>query len=559
MALAVLEDIDLPQAALTVVCLYLVAWRLKGLFSFKNTLKNVPGPPSISRITGNINQLMARDSLEWRNKLRDTYGRTTVLHGLLNQREWVYTHDPKALQYIFAKDQDAYEEPVTGMCLMLGPGLLGTAGEQHRRQRKMLNPVFSTKHLRNMTPLFYEIVHKTRDAIMTRVQAGAEKGAATVEIEMLSWMGRTTLEIIGQAGLGHSFDPLIEDVQNEFAKTVKDFFPQMRKSSAMRLLLPYVAHIGPAAFRRWVLELIPTPIVQRMVEISDIMHARSLLIFNEKKAALERGDEAMKLQVGEGRDVMSILLRANTLASAEDKLPDEEIIGQVSTMILAGMDTAANTLARILLLLAENPDVQERLRAEIVTAVEAEGHGDTLDYDPLMALPYLDAVCRETFRAFPGVNLDYRETTRETVLPLATPVTGLDGELVTAIPLRKGQRVIIDVVASNTDSALWGPDARQWRPDRWMEGPVPKEVEQARLPGVFSNMMTFLAGNRSCIGFNFAQLEIKAVLLVLLQWFKFEPTGDPIAWNFATVEYPTVGRESIIPALPLKVSRLHPQ
>ena len=101
----------------------------------------------------------------------------------------------------------------------------------------MLNPVFSTKHLREMTPLFFEIIHKvslsglpvvlhsyksfqTRDAIMQRVDAGPKDG---VELDMLGWMGRTTLEVLGQAGLGYSFDPLTEDRMDEFANAVKEF------------------------------------------------------------------------------------------------------------------------------------------------------------------------------------------------------------------------------------------------------------------------------------------------------------------------------------------------
>lgn len=67
-------------------------------------------------------------------------------------------------------------------------------------------------------------------------------------------------------------------------------------------------------------------------------------------------------------------------------------------MILAGMDTTANSLARVLQLLADRPEVQDKLREEILLAVESEGEGDTLDFDKIMALPYLDAVCRETFR-----------------------------------------------------------------------------------------------------------------------------------------------------------------
>ncbi len=68
------------------------------------------------------------------------------------------------------------------------------------------------------------------------------------------------------------------------------------------------------------------------------------------------------------------------------------------TLILAGMDTTANSLARAFQLLADHPDVQDKLRQEILQAVEAEGDGDMLDYDKLMELPYLEAVCRETLR-----------------------------------------------------------------------------------------------------------------------------------------------------------------
>ena len=69
-------------------------------------------------------------------------------------------------------------------------------------------------------------------------------------------------------------------------------------------------------------------------------------------------------------------------------------------MILDGMDTTANLLARVLQLLADRPEVQDKLRKETLQAVEGEGEGEgeTLDFDKTMALPYLDAVCRETFR-----------------------------------------------------------------------------------------------------------------------------------------------------------------
>ena len=64
--------------------------------------------------------------------------------------------------------------------------------------------------------------------------------------------------------------------------------------------------------------------------------------------------------------------------------------------MLAGVDTTSNALSRVLHLLSEHPDVQTKLRSEVQQAQEQ--HGVEIPFDELMALPYLDAVCRETLR-----------------------------------------------------------------------------------------------------------------------------------------------------------------
>lgn len=72
-----------------------------------------------------------------------------------------------------------------------------------------------------------------------------------------------------------------------------------------------------------------------------------------------------------------------------------------STFIFAGADTTTSALCRTLHLLALNPRVQERLRQEVTVARQERGD---LDYDELMGLPFLDAVCREVFRVYPPVS-----------------------------------------------------------------------------------------------------------------------------------------------------------
>ena len=67
-----------------------------------------------------------------------------------------------------------------------------------------------------------------------------------------------------------------------------------------------------------------------------------------------------------------------------------------STFILAGVDTTSNALSRVLHLLCQHQDVQAKLRAEVRAAIEQ--YGTEIPYDELSALPFLDAVCRETLR-----------------------------------------------------------------------------------------------------------------------------------------------------------------
>ena len=63
---------------------------------------------------------------------------------------------------------------------------------------------------------------------------------------------------------------------------------------------------------------------------------------------------------------------------------------------MAGTDTTSNSLTQMMQLLAEKPDIQDKLRAEILQAQEQ--HGEDIPYDVLVGLPYLDALCRETLR-----------------------------------------------------------------------------------------------------------------------------------------------------------------
>lgn len=116
-------------------------------------------------------------------------------------------------------------------------------------------------------------------------------------------------------------------------------------------ILPLVYNIGTPKFRRWVIDILPWKALKDMRDVADIMHATSVDVIESKKRAMKEGDEAIMRQVGKGKDIMSILraltfiviflpadtnvvhscvVRANTTASEEDRMTDEELFGQVT-------------------------------------------------------------------------------------------------------------------------------------------------------------------------------------------------------------------------------------
>ncbi|KAI0760472.1 cytochrome P450 [Fomes fomentarius] len=525
-------------------------WKYLRQIVVRTPLDNIPGPLTKSFLYGNLRQLLDRNGWGFIEHLTDCYPGIARLSGPLGHR-MLYVFDHVALHNIIVKDQYIFEEAawfINSNMLQFGPGLLSTLGDHHRKQRKLLNPVFSIAHMRRVVPIFNSVGHRLAKAIEYRVIGHPE----AVEIDMLSWMGRTALELIGQAGLGYSFDSLTADSPDDFGGAVKAFQPASVKVAFLRRLLPYVIDVGPPWLRRKILELIPHKGLQELKAIVDTMHRRSVEIFEEKKRALEKGDEAVTQQVGEGKDIMSILLRANMAASEEDRLPEEELIGQMSTFILAAMDTTSNALAITLQLLSEHQDIQEKLRREILTASQ----GNDLDYDALVSLPYLDAVCRETLRLHAPISNVFRETRQDVVLPLSKPIRGLDGSTIHEIPIPKDTVVIAALLSSNRNKAIWGEDAMEWKPERWLS-PLPEPVTDAKIPGIYSNLMTFLGGGRACIGFKFSQLEMKVVLCQLLSTFTFSPSDTPIVWNLAGIRFPSV-RNGTKASLPLKVGLYKP-
>ncbi|KXN81939.1 Cytochrome P450 3A6 [Leucoagaricus sp. SymC.cos] len=530
-------------------------WKLVRKFVVKSPLDCVPGPPTSSFIAGNIKELFDEHGWQYHYDILKEYGSVMKVKGLLGER-LLFLFDPKALHYILVKDQYIYEEAPAFIAtnkLMFGDGLLATLGEQHRKQRKMLNPVFSIAHMREMTPIFYEVTSRLYKAILEQVQTSPK------EIDILHWMTRIALELIGQSGMGYSFDSLkTEDGSDElhpYSRSVKRFgvigsglLSGPKSFVLASYIFPITNQIKFPKLKRWIVDRLPLRWVQDLKEIVDVMHETAIDICKTKQKAIEEGhgDDGKK-------DIISILMRANAGAVEEDRLTDEEVFGQVASLTFAAMDTTSSALSRILSLLANHPEVQEKLRQELIMAKRENGR-EELGYDKLVTLPYLDAVCRETLRVYPPLTTAIRTVRKDMILPLSKPIKTTTGTETAELVIPNNTTILLSVLGANTNPEMWGEDAYEWKPERWLD-PLPEKVGDAHMPGIYSHLMTFLGGSRACIGFKFSQLEMKVVLSILITAFRFEHSNKKIVWKMPGIAAPVVeGKDTTRPSLPMVIS-----
>ncbi len=122
-------------------------------------------------------------------------------------------------------------------------------------------------------------------------------------------------------------------------------------------------------------------------------------------------------------------------------------------------------------------------------------------------LHYLDAVVHEILRIHAPLAVTTRVAAKDDVIPLSQPLRLPNGELTDHIAVAEGQEVAVPIGYVNTARSVWGEDAREFRPERWLtpEG-LPKKAQEVQ---GHRHLLTFVDGHRMCLGRGFALAEFK--------------------------------------------------
>ncbi|KAF7358392.1 hypothetical protein MVEN_00889300 [Mycena venus] len=492
-------------------------------------LRTLRGPKSSHLIWGNGKELLRDPTLH--EKWVQMYGRT-LKYPFFFGLSRLYTSDSRALNH-FLTNHNIYQRPAPNiylLSLIVGPGVLVTEGDVHKRQRKIMNPAFGPQQIRELTPIFVTKSVELRNIWMSQAASGSTR------IDAVSWLNKTTLDIIGLAGFGYRFDSLSAKKPTELATA---FAATMNATASLSVL---------DTVRAWIpaLRAIPTNFASLARASQDTMGRIGREIIRNSKDEMAGSGT---FEMGRGRDLLSLLVRANTASDVPEsqRLSEEEVLAQVSTFLVAGHETTSTGTTWALFALTQNIPAQTRLRAELL-GVDTE----TPTMDELNALPYLDCVVREVLRLYPPVVSTGRVAIQNDVVPLDTPWTDANGIVHETLRVTKGQHIIIPIRSMNRDKEIWGADAAEFIPERWKSDPP----LSTNLPGVWGQVLTFLGGPRACIGYRFSIVEMKALLFTLVRAFEFElavPAAE-IGRKVSIVQHPIVQSDPRAgPQMPLLV------
>ncbi|KAJ7473626.1 cytochrome P450 [Mycena galericulata] len=486
-------------------------------------LRNLPGPNGALPVLGHFITIDNDSTIT--SKWRDDFGTNYQFRGLFNKRE-LYTADTKALNHILIHDS-LYQKGAVAQKLIsefLGNGLLAVEMEEHKRQRKILNPAFGVAQIRELTAIFNQKSLQLRDIWIREIAAGS----GSARIDVFAWLRKMALDAIGAAGFNYQFNAMNpEDTPNELDQVFTQLLhsPQSQRQAALRFAQASVPF----------LHIFPMPGNKAIQGARSKMANIGNKLLADSKAAVKAGGGE---KTATARDLLSIMVKANMATDIPDnqRLSDADVIAQIPTFFVAGHETTSTATAWALHALSVNPVVQTQLREELLAIPN-----DNPTMDELNSLSYLESVVRETMRVHTPVGFTIRMAMEDDVLPLSKPYIDRRGKVYETIPIRKGTLIRIPIAAVHSDQAIWGDDVAEFRPERWEHVP---EAATA-IPGAWGNLLTFLAGPHNCIGFRFAIVEMKALLFTLIRAFELNaavPEGG-LGFTSTPVQRPVVSSE----------------
>ena len=428
-------------------------------------ISDLPGPRGLP-ILGNVLQIESGRMHLIAERWSRVYGE--MYRFRIGPRTIVVLSNPETIATALRDRPDGFQRTtrMTRIAKDMGfNGVFSAAGETWRRQRPMVMAGFDPRRIKAYFPALVKVTER----FQRRWRRAADAGSA---IDLQSDLMRYTVDVTAGLAFGTEMNTIESDdevIQRHLDKVLPALFKRL---------------FAPFPYWRWFGER----------DLQKHLDALQVAVGGFIAQARARMDANPALRAEPTNLIEAMIAARDTEGSGVD---DADVAGNVLTMLLAGEDTTANTLAWMIYLLSRNPDALHRARDEV--------SGKNLSrYEEVLALPFVDACINETMRLKPVAPILMLEPIRDTkVGPLDLPA---------------GSLVMCLMRAGATDERRF-PQAQTFDPERWLAGVSASSAKRVAMP--------FGAGPRLCPGRYLALLEMKMVMAMLLANFEIESVATP--------------------------------
>ncbi|KAK7216905.1 hypothetical protein V2G26_004908 [Clonostachys chloroleuca] len=476
-----------------VVVVYAVYFILSVLFA---PLRNVPGP-FLARFT-NIWYLFQvhKGHVERKNcQLHETYG-PVVRYG---PKRYSF-NSPEAIKTIYGHSTHFAKSSFYDAFIVPGVWNLFTERDIrfHASLRREFQATYSMSNLVNFEPyvdqcarLFDQRLH--------------EVSAAGVPIDIGHWMQCYALDVISQITFAERLGTL--DSGNDIGGVMKSLEDSFYYGSTVGIY----GHIHPYLFAAisFLDRLTVRGNGQGFLYVVQLAQ-KKINAYKAKPAAIyEKADDGSE-------EFVSKFMKQN--AANPERFTTDHMLTGCSMNIGAGSDTTGISLSAVLYYLLKNPGCMDKLREEIIAFGKDGKLSESPTYKQSQDMPYLQAVLKEALRLHPAVGQPL-----ERIVPEGGAT--IDGKY-----FAQGTIVGVNCWAAHRNKAVWGQDADEFKPDRWLT------TDTDKLSAMNRSWIPFGVGSRTCIGRHISMLEMCKLVPRIIRDFDFELV-DGLQADWKTTAY----------------------
>ncbi|TGV03034.1 cytochrome P450 [Flavivirga rizhaonensis] len=375
-------------------------------------------------------------------------------------------------------------------------GVFNAEGTVWKRHRRPTAEALSVKNIKTYYPI---ILDKTKGILEKFKNYSQLNTIVNVQKEFMAF----TIDITTEIAFGHKLDT-INNKSNSFQKHLEVIFPMI--NSRVTAPIPIWRY-----FKR-----------KKDKILDESLKSIEKVIYEFINDAKKRIAENPKL-----KEQPSNFLEVLLVENKDENFTDEEIYGNVFTILLAGEDTTSNSLSWAMFYLAQHPEIVAKVRRE-AREVYSKDTPDT--YENVEDLKYANAVAQEAMRLKPTTPQLYLESNEDVIID--------------NVSIPKGTSIILqNKVAQTHDDYFSNPNS--FVPERWIASECP--MQKNHTPNV---MRAFGGGPRYCPGMHLAKTEMTVLISTLCKYFDFklEVKPETIREQFEFTMYPENLKVTFIPA-----------